>query len=121
MKTPREVLAELNPDAVFLNEHESALVGVVWLPKLRPVAHYDAFLLGDSIQRLHPNMTEEEVTDLVDEYERVTDNDPIVDVVDVEGLGEEDTPPPPPPPLPALFQRLSICPCEVCQRNMPQA
>ena len=120
MKTPREVLAELNPDAVFLNDHKSALVGIVWLPNLRPVAHYDAFLLADSVLRQNPDMTDEQITDWVDRYERQVDNDPIIDVIDVEGLGEEEEesrveekPP--------FVQHFHICPCESCQRNMPQA
>ncbi len=118
MKTPREVLAELNPDAVFLNDHESALVGIVWLPNLRPVAHYDAFLLADSVLRQNPDMTAEQITDWVDRYERQVDNDPIIDVIDVEGLGEEE---PCVKGKQPFAQHFYICPCEFCQRNMPQA
>ena len=50
MSDPKTILAQVNPHAIFLEGHDDAIVGIVWLPgQLRPVAMYDDTLLAESI------------------------------------------------------------------------
>lgn len=48
--SPKQTLAEVNPHAITLDGHDSALIGIIWLPgQTRPVALYDDTLLAESI------------------------------------------------------------------------
>ena len=67
MTDPKTTLAQVNPNAILLDGHDDALIGIVWLPGLvRPVALYDDTLLAESIVNQNPEWTMDEAYEWID-------------------------------------------------------
>jgi hypothetical protein len=64
---PRETLISINPNAIFLDGHDDALLGLIWLPgQSRPVALYDDTLLAESIVAQNPNWSIDDAYEWID-------------------------------------------------------
>ena len=79
MPTPREVLATINPEAILLDGHDSAIVGIVWVPdRVGPVAMYDDDLLIDSLLDQNPGWNFQDATEWIESSVDIGPHSPTV-------------------------------------------